>query len=92
MYVYTNVSNKMHFLVPLSVLQALYRGKLVRYNSGSTRDTASPDENDTHVPSGGERSNGDTDQMRRKVFEASLDYVPKYGWSRRAIAAGSSPH
>ena len=75
------------------MLRALYRSKLVRYNSGSTRDTAPPGENDTRVPSGGERSNGDTeDQIRRKVFEASLDYVPKYGWSRRTIAAGWSAH
>ena len=46
-------------------------------------------ENETRVPPGGERLNGETeDEVKERVFDAAMQYVPKYGWSRRAIAAG----
>lgn len=89
------------------MFRSLYRVKSIRCRSGSADATfdqkpnedgkrhantsAPPGENDTRVPSGSERLNGDSeDDVRKRVFEASLHYVPKYGWSRRAIAAGYS--
>ena len=33
--------------------------------------------------------NGETeDDVRERVFDAAMNYVPKYGWSRRALAEG----
>lgn len=94
-------------MVSLSVFRSLYRVKSIRCSSGTANTTsdrkpnedgkhhdytsAPPGENDTCVPPGSERLNGDSeDDVRKRVFEASLHYVPKYGWSRRAIAAGYS--
>ena len=58
------------------------------------QDTSSPGgENETHVPPGGERLNGETeDEVKERVFDVAMQYVPKYGWSRRAIAAGEKIH
>ena len=50
-------------------------------------------ENEMCAPPGGEWLNGEMeDEVKEQVFDAAMHYVPKYGWSRRAIAAGEEIH